>query len=593
MRSIEQSARPSREGVHYSIWAPKHALGEVVIVNRVGETIRVVLLERAKDGVFTGRDPQGRAGDLYTFRFGENAFPDPASHFQPYGVHGPSEVIDHRAFTWPAKKFDSPSLRNLVIYECHIGTFTPEGNFEAAIGKLPHLQELGVTALQIMPVADFAGDRNWGYDGVSLYAPSRAYGRPEDLKRLVAAAHAAGIAVILDVVYNHFGPDGNYLETCTDQFFSTQPGNIWGKNIDFDGAGSQHVREFFLGNIMHWMDHYRIDGFRLDATHAIKDSSEPHILAEIAREVELRGGFTIAEDDRNLASLLEPREKGGYGIGAAWADDFHHVVKVRLTGERFAHFLSFEGKIEELKQTLENGWLYIGQQFPYWKKPRGTPCAHLGPEQFVYCISNHDQAGNRPLGERLNHLISNDAYRAASALICLVPYTPMLFMGQEWAASTAFCFFTNHAGKIGENVSKGRLNEFRHYEANYSEEVLSRMPDPQDEQTFLDAKLKWEEIADEKHRGVFDLHKAALAFRHRVLTAEARARGNFRVEQQGEALLIHYPNALVACDLKGGASATLPEGRWRIAVAANGPAGGEVSGSITCQGPQTLALERA
>lgn len=586
----EQSARPGADGVRYRIWAPKHERGEAVVVNRAGETIRVVLLDRSKDGVFTGADPLGRAGDLYKFRFAGNAFPDPASHFQPYGVHGPSEVIDHRAFTWPAKKFESPGLKNLVIYECHIGTFTSEGTFEAAIARIPHLVELGVTALQIMPVADFAGNRNWGYDCVSLYAPARAYGRPEDFKRLIAAAHAAGLAVILDVVYNHFGPDGNYLETYTDQFFSTQPGNIWGKNINFDGRGSEHVRDFFLSNIVHWMEHYRIDGFRLDATHAIKDSSEPHILSEIAREVSLRGGFAIAEDDRNLASMLEPREKGGYGIGAAWADDFHHIVKVRLTGERFAHFLSFEGKTDELKQVLENGWLYIGQNFPYWKKPRGTPCAHLGPEQFVYCISNHDQAGNRPLGERLNHLVSDQSYRAASALICLVPYTPMLFMGQEWAASTPFCFFTDHAGRIGENVSKGRLNEFRHYEANYSEDVLSRMPDPQLEKTFLDAKLKWSEVA---HNTTLELYKSALAFRHRVLTPEARARGAFRIETQGEALLIHYPDAIVVCDLKGGASATLPEGRWRIAVAANGPAGGEVSGAITCQGPQTLALERA
>jgi maltooligosyltrehalose trehalohydrolase len=552
-----QTAKPRRDGVHYRVWAPLHESLSV----QVGR--REVPLAREEDGLFKGVDSDGKAGDLYCFKLPDGrTLPDPGTHFQPQGVHGPSEVIDHDSFRWPASNFKTPVCGDLVIYECHVGTFTPEGTFVAAITKLPHLKNLGVNAIELMPVADFAGRWNWGYDGVCLYAPARCYGRPEDMKHFVAAAHEVGLAVILDVVYNHFGPDGNYWESYSGEFFVEGGANIWGKTINFS---SSRVREFFLGNIAHWMDHYRIDGFRLDATHAIVDHSRPHILSEIAAEVRKHGGFTIAEDERNLAALVSA-PPNGIGIDAAWADDFHHVVKVALTGERFAHFRSYEGTPRELLDTIQNGWLFRGQNYPQWNKPRGTECADLAPAKFIYCISNHDQVGNRPLGERVNHLVSPEAYAAASALLCVLPYTPMLWMGQEWAASTKFCFFTDHAGEIGRNVSKGRLKEFEHFGADFGADVLARMPDPQNETTFYDSKLNWNEIATPRHREILELYKRFLEFRRTRLPN--RDRDHWTALLHGNILEIQYdePNGPVRilCDLFGGNELKLDETKWSI-----------------------------
>jgi maltooligosyltrehalose trehalohydrolase len=452
---------------------------------------------------------------------------------------------------------------------------------------LPYLKELGVTTVEIMPVGDFAGRWNWGYDGVCLYAPARCYGQPEDMKRFVAAAHDAGLAVILDVVYNHFGPDGNYWESYSDEFFVKGDGNIWGKTIDF---ASKRVRDFFIGNVAHWMEHYHIDGFRLDATHAIVDKSEPHILTEIAEEVRGRGGFTIAEDERNLAKLITAAPEG-IGVDAAWADDFHHVLKVALTNERFAHFRSYEGTPQELLETVENGWLFRGQTYPQWKKSRGTECAQLPPEKFVYCISNHDQVGNRPIGERLNHIVSPEAYAAASALLCLLPYTPMLWMGQEWAASATFCFFTDHGGEIGRNVSKGRLKEFQHYGADFGEDVLRRMPDPQDPKTFYHSKLNWTEVDQPQHQRVLELYKRFLEFRRTVLIR--RGRGDWKAYVHSKILEIVYdtPGSLtrVICDLYGGGDMKVDESRWRIALA-SGNSASISNNRLKFETPETVVL---
>jgi maltooligosyltrehalose trehalohydrolase len=578
-----QSAIPQKDGVYYRVWAPLHKkLG--VVVN--GD--REIELARDGGGVFTRVDAQGKAGDLYQFKLPDGkTLPDPGTHFQPQGVHGASEVIDHSTFKWPATKFKTPALQDLIIYECHIGTFTKEGTFAAAIEKLPYLKELGVTAIHVMPVADFAGRWNWGYDGVCLYAPTRNYGRPEDMKRFVVAAHEAGLSVILDVVYNHFGPDGNYWESYSADFFVKGDANIWGKAINF---ASPQVREFFIGNIAHWMEHYQIDGFRLDATHAIVDKSESHILAEIAEEVRKRGGFTIAEDERNLSKLISPQPQG-IGIDAAWADDFHHVVKVALTNERFAHFRSYEGTPQELLETIENGWLFRGQVYPQWKKPRGTACAALPPAKFVYCISNHDQVGNRPLGERLNHIVSAEAYAAASALLCLLPYTPMIWMGQEWATSTTFCFFTDHAGEIGANVSKGRLKEFQHYGADFGEDVLKRMPDPQDPQTFYNSKLNWDEVDEAEHRRVLDLYQRCLQFRRTVLTR--RGRGDWKAHLHERVLEIVYDTpdspTRVICDLYGDGDVKLDSTTWHIELA-SGASARILSDRLHFEKPETVVL---
>jgi maltooligosyltrehalose trehalohydrolase len=585
---VTQSARPGRDGVHYQIWAPRHRELRVAVQDVNGSWIREIALSRDADGVFTGTDTQGRVGDLYKFAAGPEAWPDPGTHFQPKGVLGSSEVIDHSAFHWPKTEFKRPALSDLVIYECHIGTFTREGTFIAAIEKLPYLKDLGITALQIMPVGDFAGRWNWGYDGVDIYAPARCYGRPDDFKRLIAAAHEVGLAVILDVVYNHFGPDGNFWNSYSDDFFVKGDANIWGSTINF---AAPQVREFFRGNVVHWMKHYHIDGFRLDATHAIIDKSKPHILTEISDEVRKRGGFTIAEDERNMAALITSAPEG-IGIDAAWADDFHHVVKVAMTGERFAHFRSYEGTPQELLDTNQNGWLFTGQEYPQWKRPRGTPSAHLAPEKFIYCISNHDQVGNRPLGERLSDLVSREAYAAASALLCLLPYTPMIWQGQEWAASTHFCFFTDHAGEIGKNVSKGRLNEFKHYGADFGEEVLARMPDPQDPDTFQNSKLNWGELHQDNHRAVLEVYKRFLQFRRDVL--KDRSREKWRASLHGPVLEVAYdtnPTRRILCDLHGGNEVQVEAAAWEIETSSGSNATLD-SARLKFSKPETVILRR-
>ena len=591
------SAKPGSEGVQYTVWAPRHQSLDVVILDKDERLQRAARLTRHADGWFTGIDAEGKPGDLYKFRFPNGTLvPDMASHFQPHGVHGPSQVIDHSRFQWSDQSFKRAKLADLVIYEIHVGTFTAEGTFNAATEKLGTLKDLGVTAIQLMPLGDFAGGRNWGYDGVSLYAPARCYGTPDDLKRLITAAHAIGLSVILDVVYNHLGPDGNYLESYSQDYFSKTK-NVWGHNLNFDGPNSKAVREHFIANVVHWMEHYHVDGFRLDATHAIVDEGEPHVLAEIAREVKQRGGLTIAEDERNWSGLITPAVDG-IGINAAWADDFHHVVKVMLTDERFAHFRSYHGTPSELLDTVQNGWLFRGQVYPQWKRPRGTPCRHLGTDQFVYCISNHDQAGNRPLGERLNHLVSPEAYAAASALLCVLPYTPMLFMGQEWAASTPFCFFTDHAGELGQKVSAGRLKEFEHYGADFGEEILKRMPDPQDEATFLNSKLNWDDLGNEVHQRMREIYRRFLGARRTDLSESVRARENWTVELiAGAVLALRYKTAaggvLILSNLKGEHDVPL-SGSWRKRLSSLDDWGGATSvagNRIHFNGPETLWLD--
>lgn len=499
-------------GVVYRVWAPDHSRVTVAIGGG-NEPHRHVQLEPESDGYFSGVDPEGRAGDLYRYEIANARVPDPASRFQPLGVEGPSQVVDPRVYHWITPGWRSPPLRGRVIYELHVGAFTREGTFLAAIDRLDDLVELGVNAIELMPLADFAGNRNWGYDGVMLYAPARCYGRPDDLRALVDAAHARGLAVIIDVVYNHLGPVGNVLARFARDYMHRERESGWGQALNFDGPNAEPVREFFLENACMWLDEYRVDGLRLDALHAIHDTSPTHIVAEIAAAVHLRGGFVVGEDERNDATAISGRTDGGWELDGVWSDDFHHTIRVALTHQREAHFGSYTGKPEEWAQTLQEGWLFTGQRFDQWQRPRGTPAGHLPPERFVFCISNHDQVGNRPLGDRLHEVISPEAYRAVSMLLCLVPYTPMLFMGQEWAASARFPYFTDHPGEVGQNIRQGRLAEFAGRNAVYDAEVLGRMPDPQAENTFLQAKLDWEERTRAPHAGVLALYRECLALR--------------------------------------------------------------------------------
>jgi maltooligosyltrehalose trehalohydrolase len=506
-----QGAHPTGPpGVVYRTWC-KHDRVDVAILDGAHGIRRTIRLKPEGEGYFSGLDQEGRPGDLYKYRFGEsNLWPDPASRFQPAGVHGPSMVVDPHHYEWNDHNWTRPDLSELVIYEIHVGAFTEAGTFLAAIDRLPHLIALGVTAIELMPIGDFPGGRNWGYDGVALYAPSRAYGTPDELRGLVDAAHSHGLAVILDVVYNHFGPDGNYTGVFHSAYSDASRNTPWGKALNY---GCPAVREFFTGNARYWMEDFHIDGFRLDATHSIADDSPTHILAEIAQTIQAAGGFVIAEDERNEPALLHYRQDGGFGFDGVWADDFHHVVRVRLTGESESYFANFEGTSSELARTLAHGWLFRGQEQPATAEPRGGNTAGLAPRQFVYCISNHDQTGNRALGDRLNHLIAPAANRAASALLCLVPQTPLLFMGQEWAASTPFQFFTDHHGELGKAITQGRRREFQSFAAFRDPAMRERIPDPQAPETFERSKLNWDELDRPGHRGTLLLHVEFLRLR--------------------------------------------------------------------------------
>ncbi len=554
-RLRSQGAELLKTGVRYRTWC-KHESVTVNVVDQAGATLRTLPLELEGGGYFSMIDRAGAAGDRYFYRLGESqGWPDPASRFQPDGVHGPSMVIDPASFQWSDDTWTAPTLSNLIIYELHIGTFTGEGTFRSAIDRLEHLAALGITAVELMPLADFPGDRNWGYDGVMPYAPARAYGTPDDLRALVDATHALGLAVILDAVYNHLGPDGNYTSVFHEEYQSNAVHTPWGAGLNYAAPA---VRAFFVENAPYWMREFHIDGFRLDATHEIADASPRHILAEIAAAVNSLGGFVLAEDDRNLPQLLMPATRDGMGFDGAWADDFHHVVRVMLTGSREGYYANYEGTPGELAQTLTHGWLYRGQAQRTSGKARGGDPAELIPQQFVFCISNHDQVGNRALGERLSHVVSPAAYRAASALICVVPQTPMLFMGQEWAASTPFQFFTDHNAELGPLVTEGRRKEFQHFPAFQDPEVRNSIPDPQAPSTFANSKLHWEELHDPQHAGVLLLYREFLELRQTHPAFRERSRDNLLVAELGDgivAMLLGQPgeySGAVLIDLVGG-----------------------------------------
>jgi maltooligosyltrehalose trehalohydrolase len=426
-----QGAEVSDSGVSYQVWAPR-ATHLSVEITALQKPSRSLVLERAGGGYFRGLDPAGKAGDQYQFCLdGGRLLPDPASRWQPEGVHGPSMVIDHGAFKWTDRAWRRPAFRDLVIYELHVGAFTQVGTFRSAVEKLEHVRDLGANAIEIMPVAEFAGARNWGYDGVCLFAPSHNYGHPDDLRALVDAAHGHGLAVILDVVYNHFGPDGNYLHSYIGDYLDEETKTPWGGAIRYGDPAFRALREMVVSNPAYWMRDFHIDGFRLDATHAIFDESPRHILQELTASIHASGGYAIAEDCRNEARLTLPEAEGGYGLDAVWSDDFHHIVRVANTHEDEGYLGDFQGTLGEAVDTLRHGWLYRGQYARSVDGPRGTQCQQLPPEQFVYCTSNHDQTGNHALGERFAHRVHPTALRAAEALLCIVPYTPMILWARN------------------------------------------------------------------------------------------------------------------------------------------------------------------
>lgn len=469
---------------------------------------------RAGEGGWWHLDRELPAGTEYAFSLdGGEPLPDPRSPSQPHGIHGPSRTVDHEAFAWTDGSWRAPPLGSGSIYELHVGTFTPGGTFDAAIERLADLAALGVTHVELMPVVEFGGDRGWGYDGVDLFAPHHAYGGPDGLKRLVDAAHGLGLAVLVDVVYNHLGPSGNHLQRF-GPYFTDRYVTPWGSAVNFDDRGAEEVRRFVADNALMWLRDYHADGLRLDAVHAIFDSSALHILEQVAREVdrlELQLGrplIVTAESDRNDPRLVLSTDAGGFGLDAAWNDDFHHALHAVLTGERGGYYGDF-GEMRQLAETLEHAWVYRGDFSRERERRHGREPIGLPGDRFIGFIQNHDQVGNRARGERLVHLVGPARARIAAAVVFTAPFVPLLFQGQEWAASTPFRYFTDHREpELAEAVREGRRTEFAGFGWDPAD-----VPDPQDPETFHVSQLRWEERAIGEHADMLEWHRALIALR--------------------------------------------------------------------------------
>ncbi len=469
---------------------------------------------RGHDGWFTLHVAGARAGVRYRFLVdGDLEIPDPASHFQPEDVSGPSEVIDHLAYRWETQDWRGLPWERAVFLEAHVGTFTRQGNFSATIGKLDHLVQTGISALELMPLADFPGRWNWGYDGVLLYAPDSSYGRPEDLKRLIDAAHARGLMVFLDVVYNHFGPEGNYLPRIAPAFFSEAHHTPWGAAIDYR---IPEVRAFVIENAVHWLRDYRFDGLRLDAVHAIVEPGEPHILADLAAAVHDfaaasgRHIHLVLENDDNATRFLAP----GGGYRAQWNDDYHHAWHVLLTGESAGYYRDYQDAPRRVTRALAEGFSYQVEPSPHrGGKTRGSPSAELPRADFVNFLQNHDQIGNRPLGERLTELAKPEALTAAFTVLLLQPGPPLLFMGDEWGSRRRFPFFCDFTGELAEAVRNGRKREFAEAYATHGDEI----PDPLSEQTRNNAVLDWDALRTAAAVERLELTRTLLAVRQRFI----------------------------------------------------------------------------
>jgi malto-oligosyltrehalose trehalohydrolase len=504
--------------VRFSLWAPA---SPTVSVN-LGDAVSIPMI-RKENGWHELITDQAQNGTLYTFRVLDGiTVPDPASRFQPEDVHGPSEVVDPCSFDWKDVDWQGRPWSEAVLYELHLGTFTQGGTFLAAIDKLDHLVDLGVTGIEIMPVGDFAGRRNWGYDGVLLYSPDSSYGRPDDFKQLIEAAHLRGLMVILDVVYNHFGPDGNFLPKYAPHIFTERHKTPWGDAVNYDSEQSDVVREFIIHNALYWIEEFNLDGLRLDAVHAIKDDSPKHLLDELAERVRasspLRPIHLILENESNQASRLARKETGEpRAYTAQWNDDMHHVLHTAATLETNGYYGDYKDDTVKLGRALAQGFAFQGEVMESIGSERGEPSAFLPPSAFVAFMQNHDQIGNRAFGERINAIASPEAVHAIAAIYLLLPQTPMLFMGEEWGSSQPFPFFCDFEGELGDLVRKGRRQEFANFPEFQDPEQRERIPDPQAEETFQAAKLDWAQVHEEVHAEWLGWYKRILLVRHEHL----------------------------------------------------------------------------
>jgi maltooligosyltrehalose trehalohydrolase len=501
-------------GVRFRVWAPGKNRVQVVLEGGPGSPAEIDL--SPEGGYFSGFVEDAAPGTRYRYRLdGAGPFPDPVSRFQPDGPHGSSEVIDPWAFEWTDSQWLGAGPRGQVIYEMHIGTFTEEGTWEAALEQLPELAAAGLSLLEIMPVADFPGRFGWGYDGVDLFAPSWLYGHPDQMRRFVDTAHANGIGVILDVVYNHFGPDGNYWKEFSADYFTTRYENEWGDAINFDGPQAAPVREFFLSNACYWIEEFHLDGLRLDATQQIFDRSPEHILAAITKRVRQAAGgrsvILIAENEPQQTCLVRPVEHGGYGLDALWNDDFHHSAMVSMTGHNEAYYTDYRGKPQEFISAVKHGYLYQGQWYGWQKQPRGTPGRGLSPANFVNYIQNHDQIANSWRGQRLQGLTSPGRYKAMTALLLLAPNTPMIFQGQEFASSSPFHYFADHKPELAKLVHEGRAKFLAQFISLAQPGAQESLLDPGQPATFQKCKLDFSER--ERNARYYALHQDLIRLR--------------------------------------------------------------------------------
>jgi maltooligosyltrehalose trehalohydrolase len=513
-RSYAVGAEPQQHGTSFRVWAPERQRVEVVFAAG-----RVETLEREGNGYFSRFVENAGPGALYRFRLdrSDQLYPDPASRFQPEGPHGPSQIVDPRAYRWADEEWRGTDDAQQVIYEMHFGTFTAEGSYRSAIDELPRLKEVGITIIEALPVADFPGRFGWGYDGVNLWAPSRLYGSPDDLRSFVDAAHQEGLAVILDVVYNHLGPDGNYLKEFSPHYFTDRYRNDWGDAINFDGAHAAGCREFFIENAAYWIEEFHFDGLRLDATQQIFDDSDDHVVGVIARRVREAGGsrrtYIVSENEPQEVRYILPPEERGFGLNSLWNDDFHHSAIVALTGRHDAYYTDYFGKPQEFISSAKWGFLYQGQRYKWQKQRRGTVTIGLPAKRFVCFIENHDQVANSGNGKRLASVADPGSLRAMTALLLLGPWTPMLFQGQEFGSRAPFLYFADHNPELAEAVSRGRREFLEQFRSLATVEMRKELAEPHDPQTFLRCKLDPKER--DGHTHTVALHRDLLALRRR------------------------------------------------------------------------------
>ncbi|MFC4454415.1 malto-oligosyltrehalose trehalohydrolase [Deinococcus sonorensis] len=526
-------AFPTETGTMFRLWTTQASRAAVVLSGDGPD--QTVPLEPVGDGVFERLIEGVGAGRRYTFELDGQPVPDPYARCLPDGVHAPAEVWAPAGGERPV----APDLKrsDLVIYELHVGTFTPEGTFRAAQERLPYLRELGVTAVELMPLASFPGQHGWGYDGVALYAPFAAYGRPDDLMRFIDEAHRQGLVVLLDLVLNHFGPDGNYLSAYSPEYFTDRHKTPWGDALNYSNPW---MRRLALDAARHWLETYRFDGLRLDATHEIFDDSELHVLHELAQQVhQLRAElgtrhFLFCEDDRNRPELVTET-----GMDGMWADDFHHQLRVLLTGERDGYYRAYVPKVTELARCINRGWLYEGQDWPLGTPhPRGSAADRLDASSFVYCIQNHDQIGNRALGDRLQQVAGTEAFLAASTLLLFLPMTPLLFQGQEWMTDSRFQYFSDHNAELGALITEGRLREFQHFETFSAALQGEAVPDPQDPATFQHSHLDWPQQQEGEHARALELYRRLLALRRQDPVLRHSGRPELQAGAQGPLLWV-------------------------------------------------------